>query len=277
MFRALTKSSTAVAAVAQRQALRQTQMFAATSTAAFHSSSVHQNNNNNSTSDIFAALYSNSSNSKKDTKTPFSLFGNGARTGGKSIVDMPMFGFSSTKANTTANPIHLEATHPTEGRSFCVASPSAVDQTYRRLRTVIKHSNMKRELRLRRTYETGHMRKRRENQERNKKLFGNMVRKKIALIKLMKLRTPPSNVPLKLDPNYCNGPNDHPDIRPTLLPSESLPSSPSSTEGSPTTMDSPMSTLIPNPTCLADPESSTQLSYSHSLSELLPEGQSTLG
>ncbi|KAF9192262.1 hypothetical protein BGZ51_005831 [Haplosporangium sp. Z 767] len=184
MFRALTKSSTAVAALAQRQTFRQTQMFAATSTAAFHSSSV-QNNNNNDTSDIFAALYSNSS---KSSKAPVDFFGSAGRTGGKSLADMPMFGFSSAKANTTANPIHLEATHPTEGRSFRVNSASTVDQTYRRLRNVINQSNIKRELRLRRTYENGHTRMRRENQERNKKLFGNMVRKKIQLINLMKLR-----------------------------------------------------------------------------------------
>jgi len=47
---------------------------------------------------------------------------------------------------------------------------------------------MKRELRLRRTYEDGHTRMRREKQEQNKKLFGAMVRKKIELIKLMKIR-----------------------------------------------------------------------------------------
>jgi ribosomal protein S21 len=92
------------------------------------------------------------------------------------------------KANTTANPIHLDPNHPTEGRSFKVKSPAMIDQTYRRLRSALNQSNMKRELRLRRNYEDGHTRMRRENQERNKKLFGAMVRKKIELIKLMKIR-----------------------------------------------------------------------------------------
>ncbi|KAF9333229.1 hypothetical protein BG006_003866 [Podila minutissima] len=134
--------------------------------------------------DIFASLR-NSSSSSSSSSSNNSLFGN--RTNTRS--DFSLFGFSSApKANTTANPIHLDTNHPTEGRSFRVNSPATVDQTYRRLRSALNQSNMKRELRLRRTYETGHVRMRRENQERNKKLFGAMVRKKIELIKLMKIR-----------------------------------------------------------------------------------------
>ncbi|KAG0028297.1 hypothetical protein BGZ81_004857 [Podila clonocystis] len=140
--------------------------------------------------DIFASLRNNSSSSSSSASSSSSssnnnLFGN--RTASRS--DFSLFGFSSApKANTTANPIHLDTNHPTEGRSFRVNSPATVDQAYRRLRSALNQSNMKRELRLRRTYETGHVRMRRENQERNKKLFGAMVRKKIELIKLMKIR-----------------------------------------------------------------------------------------
>ncbi|KAF9317038.1 hypothetical protein BG003_001312 [Podila horticola] len=136
--------------------------------------------------DIFASLRNNpSSSSTSSSSNSNNLFGN--RNAARS--DFSLFGFSSApKANTTANPIHLDTNHPTEGRSFRVNSPATVDQAYRRLRSALNQSNMKRELRLRRTYETGHVRMRRENQERNKKLFGAMVRKKIELIKLMKIR-----------------------------------------------------------------------------------------
>ncbi|KAG0204102.1 hypothetical protein BGX28_003863 [Mortierella sp. GBA30] len=189
MFRAISRGSAVVAALAQRQATVYTRHAAA----AFHSSSIiknnNSNNNNNNIPDMFASLLSknSASSSNSSSRTTSSLFGN-RRSSDFGASSMPLFGFSAPKANTTANPIHLDTNHPNEGRSFKVPSPAAVDQTYRRLRTVINQSNMKRELRLRRTYETGHVRMRRENQERNKKLFGAMVRKKIELIKLMKIR-----------------------------------------------------------------------------------------
>ncbi|KAF9560765.1 hypothetical protein EC968_006051 [Mortierella alpina] len=199
MLRALSRTTAAVGALAQRQAVAGTRIHAA---AAFHSSTAALNtnnksnsgnsnsNNNNNIPDIFASLLSNknsaSGSSSSSNRTTSSLFGN-RRASDKGVSNMPLFGFAP-KANTTANPIHLDTSHPNEGRSFRVASPAAVDQTYRRLRSAINQSNMKRELRLKRNYETGHARMRRENQERNKKLFGAMVRKKIELIKLMKIR-----------------------------------------------------------------------------------------
>ncbi|KAG0269377.1 hypothetical protein DFQ27_003705 [Actinomortierella ambigua] len=106
-----------------------------------------------------------------------------------------LFPLFPSKVKTTSNPVHFEISQPSVGRSIQVttsstgvSTPMAVDNAYRRLNTVVKQSNMKRELRLRRTYEDGHTRMRREHQERNRKLFGKMVRKKIDLIKLMKAR-----------------------------------------------------------------------------------------
>ncbi|KAF9956902.1 hypothetical protein BGZ72_002373 [Mortierella alpina] len=200
MLRALSRTTVAAGALAQRQAVASTRMHTA---AAFHSSAAVLNTNsknsggnssssgnNSNIPDIFASLLSNknsaSGSSNSSSRTTSSLFGS-RRSSDKGVSNMPLFGFAP-KANTTANPIHLDTSHPNEGRSFRVASPAAVDQTYRRLRSAINQSNMKRELRLKRNYETGHARMRRENQERNKKLFGAMVRKKIELIKLMKIR-----------------------------------------------------------------------------------------
>ncbi|KAF9144674.1 hypothetical protein BGX30_011874 [Mortierella sp. GBA39] len=182
MFRALSKSSTIVAALAQRQAAQQTRVQGL---AAFHSSATRKD----SASDLLSSLASSSSNSNRSNNSrTSSLFGNSRNSNNNSRSDISLFGLLPPKANTTANPIHLDTNHPTEGRSFRVNSPATIDQTYRRLRSAVNQSNMKRELRLKRTYEDGHTRMRRENQERNKKLFGAMVRKKIELIKLMKIR-----------------------------------------------------------------------------------------
>ncbi|KAG0372952.1 MAG: hypothetical protein J3R72DRAFT_528390 [Linnemannia gamsii] len=184
MFRALSKSSTVVAALAQRQATQQTHVQGL---AAFHSSSAFKNS---STSDLLSSLSSSTKNNTNSNNRTSSLFGNRSNTNSNNNnrSDISLFGLLPPKANTTANPIHLDTNHPTEGRSFRVNSPATIDQTYRRLRSAVNQSSMKRELRLRRTYEDGHTRMRRENQERNKKLFGAMVRKKIELIKLMKIR-----------------------------------------------------------------------------------------
>ncbi|KAG0002060.1 hypothetical protein BGZ80_003282 [Entomortierella chlamydospora] len=196
MFRALSTSSTTVAALAQRQTRVQ-------ALAAFHSSSVARNSTSN-LSDLLANLKTirgssdsgrgsgSGNNTTTGSSKTSSLFGS-SRTGSGGLgssfnkPDMSLFGLSA-KPNTTSNPIHLDANHQTEGRSFKVPSPAAVDQTYKRLRTALNQSNIKRELRLRRNYEDGHTRMRRESQERNKKLFGAMVKKKIELIKLMKIR-----------------------------------------------------------------------------------------
>ncbi|KAG0277906.1 hypothetical protein BGZ95_005099 [Linnemannia exigua] len=182
MFRALSKSSTVVAALAQRQATQQTRVQGL---AAFHSSSAFKNS---STSDLLSSLSSSTKNTTNNNNRTSSLFGNRTNNNNNNRSDISLFGLLPPKANTTANPIHLDTNHPTEGRSFRVNSPATIDQTYRRLRSAVNQSSMKRELRLRRTFESGHVRMRRENQERNKKLFGAMVRKKIELIKLMKIR-----------------------------------------------------------------------------------------
>ncbi|KAF9111744.1 hypothetical protein BGX27_004469 [Mortierella sp. AM989] len=186
MFRALATSSTAVAALAQRQTRVQ-------AIAAFHSSSPVRNNSTAGLSELLANLRtstnnsSNASNNNNNISKKTSILFGSSRSGTSNKPEMSFFG-STSKANVTSNPIHLGATDPTEGRSFRVKSAGMVDQTYRRLRTALNQSNMKRELRLRRNYEDGHTRMRRENQERNKKLFGAMVKKKIELIKLMKIR-----------------------------------------------------------------------------------------
>ncbi|KAF9915354.1 hypothetical protein BX616_006326, partial [Lobosporangium transversale] len=211
MLRSLSKCNTVVAALAQRQVTASNRLPVV---AGFHSSSKIYNNNDrsnsssgnrssNSFSDLLATLRSSdnsnnssssaSSSSSDNTRTS-SLFGSNrgnnsplsSATSGRS--GMSFFGVSTDKANTTSNPIHFDMNHPTEGRSFIVNSPTAVDLTYRRLRTALNQSNIKRELRLKRNYESGHTRMRREKQERNRKLFGAMVRKKIELIKLMKIR-----------------------------------------------------------------------------------------
>lgn len=185
MFRALSKSSTVFAALAQRQATQQTRVQGL---AAFHSSAARKDSASDLLSSLASSSSNNNSNNRNNNRTS-SLFGNSSRnSNNNSRPDISLFGLLPPKANTTSNPIHLDTNHPTEGRSFRVNSPATIDQTYRRLRSVVNQSNMKRELRLRRTYETGHVRMRRENQERNKKLFGAMVRKKIELIKLMKIR-----------------------------------------------------------------------------------------
>ncbi|KAG0238547.1 hypothetical protein BGW42_004309 [Actinomortierella wolfii] len=172
----------------------------------FHTSAIARNEERNVT-DLFANMLKTGSD-KGATSTPanplsfsfgqktgssrFSGSGAGSKAGSTAAARtnlghlFPMF---SSKVKTTSNPVHFEISQPSvQSSSSGVSTPMAVDNAYRRLNSVIKQSNMKRELRLRRTYEDGHTRMRREHQERNRKLFGNMVRKKIELIKLMKAR-----------------------------------------------------------------------------------------
>ncbi|KAF9969094.1 hypothetical protein BGZ65_012279, partial [Modicella reniformis] len=158
------------------------------------------NNSNTSNSSNSSGSSNNSNNASTGTRTTSSLFGSTRSSGFPNSTTTAtgagagarrndhIFGFSNQKANTTSNPIHLDIDHPTEGRSFRVLSPTLIDQTYRKLRTSLNQSNMKREIRLKRTHETPHIKMRRERQERNKKLFGALVRKKIDLIKLIKSR-----------------------------------------------------------------------------------------
>lgn len=207
MFRALSKSSLTFGALAQRQTTSTRIQGAGALSASFHNSSCARNNkefseilnsfrpsnssgaNTNNTN----ASGSGGGSGSAGTRISSSLFGSsrsgslGGATAARNEIP-PLFSFTAQKANTTSNPIHLDLNHPTEGRSFKVNSPSSIDQAYRKLRVTLNQSNMKRELRLKRTYETAHVKMRRERQERNKRLFGAMVRKKIELIKLMKTR-----------------------------------------------------------------------------------------
>ncbi|KAF9582727.1 hypothetical protein BGW38_010840, partial [Lunasporangiospora selenospora] len=144
---------------------------------------------------ILSVLRSSTSSNPGNKSSGSSLFPNRNSAGNfnNRNSDFSLFGMSSNSArptNVTSNPIHLDINHRTQGRSFRVGSMAAADSAYRRLRITLNQSNMKRELRLKRTYETGHRRMRREAQEQNQRLFGKMVRKKIDLIKLMKLRKP---------------------------------------------------------------------------------------
>ncbi|KAF9425872.1 hypothetical protein BGZ94_007149 [Podila epigama] len=185
MFRTALSRATGLG-LAQRTA-RQNVVFSSFHTTAGARSQIPDTFANKASS---SSSSSSNSNSNDSIKSLFGHLSKGSSNNSNGVKDFGLINFSptKTKANTTANPIHLDANHPTQGRSFRVNGPHNIDQTYRRLRTALNQSNIKLELRRRRAYETGHVRMRRENQERNKKLFGAMVRKKIELIGLMKIR-----------------------------------------------------------------------------------------
>ncbi|KAI8332896.1 hypothetical protein BC941DRAFT_462790 [Chlamydoabsidia padenii] len=72
------------------------------------------------------------------------------------------------------------------GRSIGnVSNPNAA---YRRLSNILYQNNVRREIRNNLNYEKPNVARRRKNIERNRKLFGAMVRKKVALIMQMKQR-----------------------------------------------------------------------------------------
>ncbi|KAI9484190.1 MAG: hypothetical protein EXX96DRAFT_561220 [Benjaminiella poitrasii] len=72
------------------------------------------------------------------------------------------------------------------GRSIgSVANPNTA---YRRLTSILNQNKVRRELRANRNYEKPNVARRRKNIERNRKLFGAMVGKKVALIMQMKNR-----------------------------------------------------------------------------------------
>ncbi|KAI9027122.1 hypothetical protein CLU79DRAFT_740381 [Phycomyces nitens] len=75
---------------------------------------------------------------------------------------------------------------PYAGRSLAITgNPSGA---YRRLNAILNQNNVKRELRANTNYEKPNVARRRINIQRNRKLFGAMIRKKVALIMQMKQR-----------------------------------------------------------------------------------------
>ncbi|KAI7859947.1 hypothetical protein BDC45DRAFT_563974 [Circinella umbellata] len=75
---------------------------------------------------------------------------------------------------------------PYSGRSIAnFANPNAA---YRRLNSILAQNKVRREVRANRYYEKPTVARRRQNIERNRKLFGAMVGKKVALIMQMKQR-----------------------------------------------------------------------------------------
>lgn len=75
---------------------------------------------------------------------------------------------------------------PYSGRS--IGSVSNPNTAYRRLNSILTQNNVRRELRANRYYEKPNVTRRRKNIERNRKLFGAMIGKKVALIMQMKQR-----------------------------------------------------------------------------------------
>lgn len=72
------------------------------------------------------------------------------------------------------------------GRSIgSISNPNAA---YRKVNQILYQNNVRRELRANMYYEKPNVARRRKNIERNRKLFGAMIRKKVALIMQMKQR-----------------------------------------------------------------------------------------
>ena len=76
--------------------------------------------------------------------------------------------------------------NPYSGRS--IGSVTNPNTAYRRLQSILSQNNVRRELRANRYYEKPNVARRRKNIERNRKLFGAMIGKKVALIMQMKQR-----------------------------------------------------------------------------------------
>ncbi|KAI9304239.1 hypothetical protein BJ944DRAFT_203039 [Cunninghamella echinulata] len=90
-------------------------------------------------------------------------------------------------ANTLNEPKEITTSlEPYAGRS--ISNVSNVNAAYRRLNTILIQNNVRRELRANLYYEKPNVARRRKNIERNRKLFGAMIRKKVALIMQMKQR-----------------------------------------------------------------------------------------
>ncbi|KAG0173124.1 hypothetical protein DFQ28_011587 [Apophysomyces sp. BC1034] len=93
--------------------------------------------------------------------------------------------------NSFAADLHLPkqlttSLEPYAGRSL--ASFNNPHTAYKRLNSILFANNVRRELRANMYYEKPNVARRRKNIERNRKLFGAMVRKKVGLIMQMKQR-----------------------------------------------------------------------------------------
>lgn len=93
----------------------------------------------------------------------------------------------------TISPSDLRITNETfnsleqyQGRS--IGNVTNTMSAYYRLNAILKNNNVRKELRANRHYEKPTVARRRKNIERNRKLFGAMVSKKVALIMQMKQR-----------------------------------------------------------------------------------------
>jgi ribosomal protein S21 len=106
-------------------------------------------------------------------------------------------GIKEEASNTPALPglLSAEYSKPSElstsldaysGRS--IGSVTNPNTAYRRLNAILSQNNVRRELRANRNYEKPNVTRRRKNIERNRKLFGAMIGKKVALIMQMKQR-----------------------------------------------------------------------------------------
>ncbi|CAO3651560.1 unnamed protein product [Cunninghamella echinulata] len=90
-------------------------------------------------------------------------------------------------ANTLNEPKEITTSLEPYAGQF-ISNVSNVNAAYRRLNTILIQNNVRRELRANLYYEKPNVARRRKNIERNRKLFGAMIRKKVALIMQMKQR-----------------------------------------------------------------------------------------
>ena len=102
---------------------------------------------------------------------------------------------TNTTTTTTTTPLAADFTtlkelstslEPYAGRS--IGNVNNPHVAYRRVNAICRWNNVQREIRANRYYEKPTVARRRKNIERNRKLFGAMVGKKVALIMQMKNR-----------------------------------------------------------------------------------------
>jgi len=116
---------------------------------------------------------------KASGESPFNIVTDKASGNASNVLpsSMSLFGSSKNQQPSLA---------PYTGRSLNVFHN--VNSTYRRLNSILAQNNVRRELRANDYYEKPNVARRRKKIEQNKKLFGALVRKKVALIMQMKQR-----------------------------------------------------------------------------------------
>lgn len=110
---------------------------------------------------------------------------NEGASGFKDITTPAMPSVLST-ASTVSTPELSTSLGPYSGRS--IGSVTNPNTAYRRLNSILSQNKVRRELGANRYYEKPNVTRRRKNIERNRKLFGAMIGKKVALIMQMKQR-----------------------------------------------------------------------------------------